>query len=175
MNLKSVNISLQKWLINIVSVQKHTSDLEKFTFQGTIWAKHLKCLNMQWKEVNKDPVYWLWAALTLYYLFLRTEKAEKKLKYAIKIQKYGWECLKANYYDLNAAFILINLYLSSEQILDENEFIPEYTPEDLAVRVKQVCLLSLFKTYIQDNDNHHNFIGWQLQRLPRLERNIPKT
>lgn len=89
------------------------------------------------KGSKREPIYCLWSALSLLYLFRRANSTEKKLRLASKCQKYAIESLEANYYNLNAVFILLNLYLEA-RVLGEFDFKPEFTAEDLAVWAKEV-------------------------------------
>jgi tetratricopeptide (TPR) repeat protein len=69
----------------------------------------LEMLELSLRAPKRDPVYLLWTALTLYYLFKRCQSQQTRKLYAKKIEEYTMECITQNNNDLNALFILLQL------------------------------------------------------------------
>ena len=121
--------------------------LGKIYFSRNHLTKALEMFEHALHGTKRDPVYCLWAAFTLLYLYRRAKKIDKKISIAIRIEEYTLEWLGMNNHDINALFILLYLVLDVTTNLSNSGFEPQYSPEDLAVWAKEI-------------DNYKGYLAW---------------
>ncbi|CAI2360996.1 unnamed protein product [Moneuplotes crassus] len=121
--------------------------LGKIYFSKNLIDKALGMFELSLQGPKRDPVYCLWAAMALLYMLQTTKSSQKKLKILHNIEIYCTECLESQSQDTNALFILLFATLSGMSQFSEKKYAPKYSPEDIAVFIKEI-------------NNYKGYLAW---------------